>query len=104
MITEDNDGRPTKTCTQCKRAKPATEFFKNKRAKDGLAYHCKVCDSAYSRYFSRGAAARADAAAKRDPRIQAKKRELRQKNEALRLRQWEYRQARKEREVPNDHS
>ena len=36
----------TKTCTKCGETKPVSEFYKHKRAKDGLASHCKVCHNA----------------------------------------------------------
>jgi hypothetical protein len=32
-----------KTCPGCKEQKPASEFGKNKRSADGLAYYCKPC-------------------------------------------------------------
>ena len=33
-----------KICTGCKQEKEYTEFYKNKRMKDGYASRCKVCD------------------------------------------------------------
>jgi 5-methylcytosine-specific restriction endonuclease McrA len=32
-----------KTCTKCKAEKQESEFSKDKKAKDGLSYHCKAC-------------------------------------------------------------
>ncbi len=32
-----------KECIKCKEAKPYTEFFKRKDAKDGYQYACKLC-------------------------------------------------------------
>jgi hypothetical protein len=32
-----------KTCSTCKELKPLFEFSKDKNAKDGLCYRCKVC-------------------------------------------------------------
>lgn len=34
-----------KTCPRCKKEKSITEFQKNRKAKDGLQYHCKSCRS-----------------------------------------------------------
>ena len=33
----------TKTCTQCREAKPVIEFSNNRNTKDGKAYMCKPC-------------------------------------------------------------
>lgn len=33
----------TKRCTGCREVKPLTEFFHNKRQRDGFALHCKEC-------------------------------------------------------------
>lgn len=35
-----------KICTGCKQEKNYTEFYKNKRMKDGYASRCKICDDA----------------------------------------------------------
>lgn len=35
-----------KTCSKCKESKGLTEFFKNKRNKDGLNLFCKACEKA----------------------------------------------------------
>jgi hypothetical protein len=32
-----------KTCSRCKLSKPESEFYAERRAKDGLASHCKKC-------------------------------------------------------------
>jgi len=34
---------PTKTCSRCGTAKPHTEFFPNRNARDGLQSYCKAC-------------------------------------------------------------
>lgn len=34
----------TKTCTKCGETKPATDFYKHRSYKDGLANYCKSCD------------------------------------------------------------
>ena len=36
----------SKECTKCGHSLPLSYFFKDKSAKDGLAYYCKVCASA----------------------------------------------------------
>jgi len=38
----------TKRCGRCKLVKPKSEFNKNKRSKDGLACHCKLCVKHYN--------------------------------------------------------
>ncbi len=42
-----------KTCTKCKQEKELAEFYKDKKAKDGKRFSCKVCvkakQSAYSK-------------------------------------------------------
>ena len=41
-----------KICPRCKEEKPLSEFYKNKRNKDGLQHACKVCKSVYdSKYY-----------------------------------------------------
>ena len=35
-----------KTCTKCLTEKPTSAFHKNRRAKDGLDYHCRECTTA----------------------------------------------------------
>lgn len=37
----------TKTCNWCKETKPISEFYKDKRNKDGLRGHCIACHKAY---------------------------------------------------------
>ena len=32
-----------KKCRICNETKPLTEFYKNKKASDGLQWQCKVC-------------------------------------------------------------
>jgi len=36
----------TKVCPRCEKEKPADDFFKNRRMKDGLSVYCKVCTQA----------------------------------------------------------
>lgn len=38
-----------KKCTKCKVKKELTEFYKDKKSKDGLNYHCKVCRLQYEK-------------------------------------------------------
>ena len=38
---------PSKTCSKCGQTKPTTEFYRNKKAVDGLLPTCKACDRAY---------------------------------------------------------
>jgi Recombination endonuclease VII len=40
-----------KICTECKEAKPATEFHKDKNKKFGLQNQCKTCRSSYRRIY-----------------------------------------------------
>lgn len=35
--------QPTKTCPKCKTFKPLSEFYRNRRSKDGRAHYCKPC-------------------------------------------------------------
>lgn len=41
----------TKTCTKCGRELPLSEFYKNKKMKDGLQYWCKECDSQHNKQW-----------------------------------------------------
>lgn len=34
----------TKVCSRCGRELPASDFFRNKSSKDGLAHYCKECE------------------------------------------------------------
>ena len=36
-----------KVCTKCKEEKPRSEFYKNRRVKDGFQNQCKVCEKQY---------------------------------------------------------
>jgi 5-methylcytosine-specific restriction endonuclease McrA len=36
-----------KRCSRCKETKPLTEFYSDKKEKDGLSFYCKDCDKAY---------------------------------------------------------
>lgn len=38
-------GDVTKACHSCLRERPLSDFAKNKKAKDGLQYHCRSCQS-----------------------------------------------------------
>ena len=33
-----------KQCSKCNEVKPISEFGKLSKSKDGLNYHCKICD------------------------------------------------------------
>ena len=41
-----------KKCTKCNTEKETTEFYKNKKHKDGLEYKCKSCKNQYNRINS----------------------------------------------------
>lgn len=41
----------TKRCSTCKETKPVSEFYKNRRAKDGLASNCKMCGDESTRRY-----------------------------------------------------
>lgn len=49
----------TKRCCTCKEIKPASEFYKASKRKDGLHNRCKQCDKVYSRTPERKAHQRA---------------------------------------------
>jgi len=38
-----------KTCSKCEQSKPKSDFFKDKKSKDGLRSSCKACHNAYCR-------------------------------------------------------
>ncbi|KKM66510.1 hypothetical protein LCGC14_1480460 [marine sediment metagenome] len=38
-----------KKCTQCKKKKDLSEFYKKQHAKDGLTYWCKSCHNSWNR-------------------------------------------------------
>lgn len=38
-----------KICCRCEKEKPLTRFFKNRRSKDGLTYHCADCANSWNR-------------------------------------------------------
>ena len=40
-----DNGELTKACCTCKQQKPVAEFYRNRRASDGLDYCCKACIS-----------------------------------------------------------
>ena len=37
----------TKSCTRCDQVKSVNDFYRLARAKDGLQYHCKVCQKGH---------------------------------------------------------
>lgn len=39
----------TKVCSKCKIEKDVSEFYKDRRAKDGFTYLCKSCKSEYDK-------------------------------------------------------
>lgn len=41
----------TKICSRCKIGKPISEFYKDKRRKNGLHSECKQCDKIYSKQW-----------------------------------------------------
>ena len=41
----------TKECSKCGEEKPLTDFSKHKHSKDGHAWRCKACASAYSKEY-----------------------------------------------------
>jgi hypothetical protein len=43
MTKTNNDSIDNKTCCSCKKAKPRSDFWKNRRTKDGLNPLCKAC-------------------------------------------------------------
>lgn len=40
-----------KHCNICKKTKPVSDFYRNHKAKDGLAYQCKPCKIEYSKKY-----------------------------------------------------
>ncbi len=40
-----------KTCCNCEKDKPVTEFFKQSRAKDGFQSRCKECSADFKKYY-----------------------------------------------------
>ncbi len=43
-----------KTCTQCHEEKPVTAFVKDKNKRSGRREWCRVCNSAWQRYYKYG--------------------------------------------------
>ena len=43
----------TKTCNKCNEAKSTTEFYKRKKANDGLQPICKICDGVKRRSYDK---------------------------------------------------
>jgi len=43
----------SKTCGNCGRSKPASEFYAHRRRKDGLRWSCKTCEAEYQRSYHR---------------------------------------------------
>lgn len=71
--------RETKVCTKCGEAKPLADFYKNSRAKDGLAHHCKPCHKSYARTKDAKAKAKAYRAGRKE-KTKAYNAEYREKN------------------------
>lgn len=44
-VTEAPEAEQTKVCSRCKEEKPANEFYKASRSKDGLQSYCKACSA-----------------------------------------------------------
>ena len=42
-----------KTCYKCKETKSTSEFYKNKKYKDGLCGQCKDCDKTYNKEWKK---------------------------------------------------
>lgn len=55
MRKDGNESYDMKRCTKCKETKPLGEFSKHKNSKDGHAWRCKTCSSAYSREYRKTA-------------------------------------------------
>jgi len=55
---------PHKACTKCGEDKPLSEFYKNKRARDGLQYRCKSCQNLYAATYKAAHPDRVKAAVK----------------------------------------
>ena len=43
----------TKPCTKCGELRPLTEFYTDKRARDGKKSNCKTCHNTYSRNWAK---------------------------------------------------
>ena len=43
----------TKLCTRCEQEKSISEFYKNKRAKDGLRTECKICGNIQAKKWAK---------------------------------------------------
>ena len=41
----------TRQCSCCKKIKPPTEFFKDRKEKSGLCYYCKTCSSFHTKQY-----------------------------------------------------
>lgn len=46
-ISINNKGLIMKTCSKCREIKDSTEFYKNKKQKDGHDNYCKICSKDY---------------------------------------------------------
>ena len=80
-----------KTCITCKETKKASEFHKNKRAKDGMNNECKICvHERYMRDREKYILQAKERRIKHGARIQARARERRIKRTAFvrRLKQY----------------
>ena len=51
MNMSDMEGVKTKVCSKCKIERPVKEFHKDKSRKDGLYFHCKVCQAKKYKYY-----------------------------------------------------
>ncbi len=40
---DHDNSQPLKTCTKCAQAKPLSDYYANRGARDGLAGSCKAC-------------------------------------------------------------
>lgn len=67
-----------KHCNSCDKTKPTSDFYQNRKAKDGLAYQCKSCKIEYSRRYRER---NLEACRKRERQYARDNRE--QKNEAV---------------------
>ena len=57
-MSDISNQEPTKICSKCKVEKPVSQFYKDKRNKDGFKYACKNCNKKYNKknltnYYSR---------------------------------------------------
>lgn len=48
-----DDMKTKKKCSTCGQRKPRSEFYRSKKARDGLAWHCKPCNKARAHQWRR---------------------------------------------------